>query len=43
MYKSGIYLWVNKITGKVYIGQAEERMELLDIGVIDFSGIIKNN
>lgn len=24
MYKSGIYLWVNKITGKVYIGQAND-------------------
>lgn len=24
MYKSGIYLRVNKITGKVYIGQAND-------------------
>lgn len=24
MFKSGIYLWKNKITGKVYIGQAKD-------------------
>lgn len=24
MFKSGIYLWRNKITGKVYIGQAKD-------------------
>ena len=24
MYKSGIYLWKNKITGKVYIGQTRD-------------------